>query len=156
MVHAKEQTYALLIITWYGRSCTKLVLKLLADENSLFISVLCIAPFLQIKPFQFTWWLPSILVDFSVYLHISATIFDNWNEKRYSKSNILTMGHKLVFGNSTSATVYSLPNTIIYLKAIKYLNIRLRQIRVWKIEDRMLYYGCKNLGLFCWKLKTQW
>ena len=66
------------------------------------------------------------------------------------------MGHKLVFGNSTSTTVYSLPNTIIYLKAIKYLNIRLRQIRVWKIEDRMLYYGCKNLGLFCWKLKTQW
>ena len=66
------------------------------------------------------------------------------------------MGHKLVFGNSTSATVYSLPNTIIYLKAIKYLNIRLRQIRVWKIEDRMLYCGCKNLGLLGWKLKTLW
>ena len=38
------------------------------------------------------------------------------------------MNHKLVLENSSSATVYKLPNTIIHLKAIKYLNIRLRQI----------------------------
>ena len=24
------------------------------------------------------------------------------------------------------------------------------------IEDQMLYYGCKDSGLLCWKLKTMW
>ena len=38
------------------------------------------------------------------------------------------MDYKLVLDNSSSAAVYTLPNTIIYLKAIKFLNIRLRQI----------------------------
>ena len=38
------------------------------------------------------------------------------------------MNHKLVLENSSSAAVYKLPKTIIHLKAIKYLNIRLRQI----------------------------
>ena len=79
--------------------------------------------------------------------------------------NILTMDHKLVPENSSSAAVNTLPNTIICLKAKKYLNIRLRQIyqinlelkiRVPKIEDRMLYYGCTNLGQLCLKLKMLW
>ena len=43
-------------------------------------------------------------------------------------SNILTMDHKLVLQNSSSAVAYMLPNTIIYMQVIKYLNIRLRQI----------------------------
>ena len=37
------------------------------------------------------------------------------------------MEHKLVLENSNPAAFYTLPNTIIYLKAIKYVNIRLRQ-----------------------------
>ena len=50
-----------------------------------------------------------------------------WNEKQCSKSNILTMDHKLILVNSISA-IYALLNTIIYLKVKRYLNIRLRQI----------------------------
>ena len=66
------------------------------------------------------------------------------------------MGHELVLENCTSATAYTLPNTNIYLKAINYLNIRLRQIyeadlklktKVPEIEDQMLHYGCKDSGL---------
>ena len=38
------------------------------------------------------------------------------------------MDHDLVLENSSSAAVYTLPNTMIYLKAIKYLNFRLGQI----------------------------
>ena len=38
------------------------------------------------------------------------------------------MDHKLILENSNSAAVYTLLNKIIYLKAIKYLIIRLRQI----------------------------
>ena len=53
--------------------------------------------------------------------------------KGCTKSNILTMNHELVLENSSLAAAYSLPNTIIYLKAIKYLNIRLRQI-YWTIK----------------------
>ena len=41
---------------------------------------------------------------------------------------IIYMDHGNVLGNPNSAAVYTLPNTIIYLKAIKYLNIRLTQI----------------------------
>ena len=36
------------------------------------------------------------------------------------------MDHDLVLENSSSAAVYTLSNNIIYLKALKYLNIRLR------------------------------
>ena len=73
------------------------------------------------------------------------------------------MDHELVFGNSSSTAVYKLPSTIIYLEAVSYLNIRLRQIcktelelkiRVRKIEDSTLCYGCKDSRLLCWKLKT--
>ena len=39
----------------------------------------------------------------------------------------LTMNPELVLENSSPAAVYTLPNTIIYLKAIKCLNIRLSQ-----------------------------
>ena len=34
------------------------------------------------------------------------------------------MDHELVLENSKLAAAYTLPNTIIYLKAMKYLNIR--------------------------------
>ena len=75
------------------------------------------------------------------------------------------MDHGLVPENSSSAALNTLPNTIIYLKAVKYLNIRLRQIYetnlelkiiVQKSEDQMLFYGCKDLALLCWKLKMLW
>ena len=75
------------------------------------------------------------------------------------------MDDELVLENSSSAAVYTLPNAIIYLKAIKYWNTALSRIyltdlelniRVRKIEDRELYYGCNNLGLLFWKLKTLW
>ena len=56
------------------------------------------------------------------------------------------MDHEPILENQSSAAVYMLPNNTIYLKAIKYLNIRLRHIRVQKIQDRML-----NLELLCWK-----
>ena len=32
--------------------------------------------------------------------------------------------------------------------------VRFYKVRVRKIEDQTLYYGCKDLGLLCWKLKT--
>ena len=38
------------------------------------------------------------------------------------------MDHEVVPENSSSAAVYTLPNTIIYLKAVKYLNIRMRHL----------------------------
>ena len=52
----------------------------------------------------------------------------NWNEKQYNKPNLMTMDHKLVPENSSWAVGYTLPTTMIYLKAVKYLNIVLRQI----------------------------
>ena len=72
------------------------------------------------------------------------------------------MDHELILVNSSSADVNTLPNTIIYLKAVKYSNIKQRQIfltnlelkiRVQKTEDQMLHYGCKDSGLLCLKLK---
>ena len=75
------------------------------------------------------------------------------------------MDLKFTLENSRSAAVNTLLNTTIYLKAIKYLNIRLRQIYytnlelnigVQKIEDQMLYFGTKDSGLLCWKLKMLW
>ena len=55
--------------------------------------------------FQLTWWLLSILVHYTFYLHSSAVFFDKlegWNE-----SNMLTMDHKLVLESSSSAAVYT-------------------------------------------------
>ena len=73
------------------------------------------------------------------------------------------MDHKLVLENSSSGAVYTLPNTIIYLSAMKYLDLGQiyktdleLKIRLRKIDNRMLYYGCKDSGLLCWKLKTLW
>ena len=143
MMHVKEQTCTLLIATWSNsRYCTKLVLKPLPAKTSLPISLLCIAPFLWIILFQFTWWLPSIHVHYTIFLHSRATIFDELEQEGCSESNILTMDHKLVLGNSSLAAVYTLPNTITCLKTIKYLNVTLRQI-----------FYCKDLGLLCWNYK---
>ena len=55
-----------------------------------------------------------------IYLQSSSTIFDTLKWE-LSESNILTMDHERVTENSSSAAVYTLPNTIIYLKAVKYL-----------------------------------
>ena len=73
------------------------------------------------------------------------------------------MDHTLVLENSSSGAVYTLPNTIIYLSAMKYLDLGQiyktdleLKIRLRKIDNRMLYYGCKDSGLLCWKLKTLW
>ena len=72
------------------------------------------------------------------------------------------MGYKIVLESYSPAAVNTLPNTNFYLKAIKYSSIRLRQIhqtnlelkiRLQKIEDQMLHYGCKDSGLLYWKLK---
>ena len=52
----------------------------------------------------------------------------NWNEKQYSKPSLMTMDRKIVPENSSSAVTYTLPTTMIYLKAVKHLNIVLRQI----------------------------
>ena len=106
----------------------------------------------------------SLYLTQSIYI-AALQFLINWNEKWCNNSNILAMDQELVLENSSSAAVYMLPNIIIYLKAIKYLNIRLRQIywtdlklkiRVQKIEDWMLFYGCKDSGLPSWKLKTLW
>ena len=73
------------------------------------------------------------------------------------------MDHNLVLENSSSGAVYTLPNTIIYLSAMKYLDLGQiyktdleLKIRLRKIDNRMLYYGFKDSGLLCWKLKTLW
>ena len=75
------------------------------------------------------------------------------------------MDHELVQENSNSPAVYTLSNTIVYLKAIEYLNIRqadllngpgtvMKGVQVSKIENRMLYYNYKVLKPLFWKLKT--
>ena len=48
----------------------------------------------------------------------------------------MTMEHQLTLENSSSAAVNTLPITIIYLKAVKYLNIRLGGGRVegWGVD----------------------
>ena len=52
----------------------------------------------------------------SIYKAASPFLI-NWNEKQSNESNILTMDHELVLENSSSAAVYTLLNTIIYLKS---------------------------------------
>ena len=110
------------------RNCTKLVLNPLAAKNGLSFSVLCTALFLQIILFQFTWWVTLFMYTTrSIYRAVPQFLI-NGNEKRCSESNILTMDYKSVLENFSSVAVFTLLNTIIYLKAIKYLSIRLRQI----------------------------
>ena len=77
------------------------------------------------------------------------------------------MDHKLFVKNSSSTAVNTLPNNIIYFKGSKVFeyqtetdllyetNLELK-IKVQKIEDGMLYYGCKDLGLLSQKLKRLW
>ena len=132
IVQVKEQTHTFLknsmMCRQKFRNCTKLVLKPLAAKNGLSILVLCIAPFLQLYSF-------SLLVDYpprlytAQYIYIAALpLLIKLNQKWCSKSKILTMDHELVLENPSLAAVNTLLNTIIYLKAINYLNIRLRQI----------------------------
>ena len=70
------------------------------------------------------------------------------------------MEYEPVSKRPSSAAVYILPNIIIYLNAIKYLNVRLRQAYKldleWKIRVQILYHGCRDSELLCWKLKTFW
>ena len=128
IVQGKEETCMLLIITWNsGRNFTKLIWKPLVGHNDLPVSVLCIASFLYITQFQFTWRLPYILVHHASSYIAALPFLINWNERWCSESNILTMDHKLILENSSSAAVYTRPN-IIYLKVEKYLNIKLRRI----------------------------
>ena len=63
----------------------------------------------------------------SVYIAVLPFLI-NWTEKPCSESNKVAMDHKLALESSSSAAINTLPNTIIYLKAVKYLNITLRQI----------------------------
>ena len=128
-VHVKEWTCTLLIITWYDcRNCTKLVLKPLAVKNGLsFSAVYCSFP----VDYTISIYMMNTLHFCSLYttrsIYIAAIPFlINW--KQWSKSNILTMDHNLVLESSSSTAIYTLLNTIIFLKTIKYLNIRLKQI----------------------------
>ena len=80
IVHVKEQTCTLLIMTWYGgRNCAKLVLKSLAAKDHLFLCQPC-ALLLFCR-----WYCLSLhdgnlpflqLVHYKMYLHSNGTIFD--------------------------------------------------------------------------------
>ena len=81
IVHIKEQTCMLVIITSYGgRNCPKLVLKPLAAKNGLSISVLYIAPFLvdyTLSVYMMnTLHFCSLYTTYMIYLCGSATVFD--------------------------------------------------------------------------------
>ena len=55
------------------------------------------------------------------------------------------MDQKRIFENSISAAVNTLLNTIIYIKVVKYLNIKLRQIPVlWLHGFRTTVLKIKN------------
>ena len=72
-------------------------------------------------------FLDKPLPNFTLYLfksNIQPCIY----QKCCSKSNMVTMDHKHFPENSSSAALNTLPNTIIYLNALKYLNIRLRHL----------------------------
>ena len=69
----------------------------------------------------------SLYATQSIYI-AALPVLINWNEKQCSKSDILNIDQELVLENSSAAAVYKLLSTIIYLKAIKYLNIRLTEI----------------------------
>ena len=128
MLHVKKQTCTL-IITWYdSRNCAKLVLKPLVAKNGLLFQfcVLLLSCRLYSSSLHDDY---SLLLYFTWSIHIVALPFlINWNKKRCIESNILTMDLEIVLENSSSVAVNALPNTIIYLKTKKYLNIRLRQI----------------------------
>ena len=54
------------------------------------------------------------------------------------------MAYELVSKSPSSAAVYILPNTIIYLKAINYFYVRLRQAYKSDLECKI---GCKRLRI---------
>ena len=78
------------------------------------------------------------------------------------------MYHELVIEDSTSAAVYTLSAAeyhYLFEDYKVYHNLNIRQIywsdlelktRVQKFEDQMLYCGCEDLELLCWKSKTLW
>ena len=121
IVNGKEQICTLLTITWYSsRNCNKLVLKPLAAQNGLSISILCTSPFLYLIYFSLhDDYPPFVLNMWSIY-RAALPLLINWNEKWFSESNILTMDYELVLENSSSA--------------VKYLNIRLRQTYLMKLK----------------------
>ena len=124
IMHGKEQTWRLLIITWCSsRNCTKLVLKTLAVKNGLSVLLSCTLYYFSLHDDY-----PSFLYTMQSIYITALPFLINWNEKLCSKSNILSMDNGLVPENSSSAAGYTLLNTIICLKTVKYLNIRLRQI----------------------------
>ena len=154
------------IIAWYsGRNFTKLVLRPLATKNNkLFQSCILLLSF-RLPCFSLHDDYPPFLYTTQSICIAALPFLANWIEKRCSESNILTMDHELVLKNSSSAPVFTLQNNITYLKAVKYWvsdwgiyvkQTRASDLRVGKIKDRMLCYGCKNSELFCWKLKTLW
>ena len=137
-MHVKEHTCTLLIITWYrSRNCTKWILKpLLVKIASLFHSCVLLYSF-RLYYFSLHDDYPPFFATCTRSIYIVMLPFlINWNERQRSKSNTLTMDHKLVLESSSSAAVYTLLNTIIYLKVIKYLNIRLRQIYLTDVALR--------------------
>ena len=128
MLPIQKYMCTLLKITYVSRNCTNLVLKLLVAKNSLSISVLCVAPFLQNIFFSTQGdYPPFVYTTQSIYI-AALPFLINWNNKQCSESTILTMHHKFVLENCCSAAVNTLLNTIIYLKAVKYLNTILRLI----------------------------
>ena len=89
MVHVKDQTCTLLIITWWsGRNCPKLVFKPLAAKKDLSISVLFTAPFLQIIPVSVYMVTMCALQD--IFKEQCHHFWINWNEKWCSKFNTYT------------------------------------------------------------------
>ena len=101
-----------------------MALKPFATKNSLAISVYWSFP----VDYTISVYMMTTLHSYILPLHCDTIIFDKLSKKRCSESNILTIDHKLFLENSNSAAVNTILNTVIYLKAVKYLNIRLRQI----------------------------
>ena len=129
IVYVKVQMWTLLIITWYGsRNCTKLILKDSAlTMSSLFQS--CVL-FLSCRLYYLSLHdeYPLFAYNTRFIYREALQILTNWNERQYSKPELLAMDHKRGPENSSSAVAYTQPTTIIYLKAVKYLNNVLRQI----------------------------
>ena len=75
-VDVKKQTCTILIIPCYGRrNCTKLLLTPWQLKQPPYVSpVYC--PFIVDYTISVYWWLPSVLVQYAIYLHSSTTIFD--------------------------------------------------------------------------------
>ena len=150
---SKEQTYTLLLITWFGRrNYTKSVFKPFAAKKRLLYLSTVHCSF----PLDYT-----ILVNIMTTLH-SCTLRDlftwqhhqfliNWNEKQRSESNMLTMDHKLFVESSSSAAINTRSNIS---KAVKYLHNRLRQIycikRTWNLRQR-----CERLRMECFTMAVR-